>query len=283
MSRHIFTFIGILSSTLYGDEYLEEKGFYKILYKFIDVNNKYDYILTTIIDNINFNSKFVNEWITNLISKGSPDIKRYIFDHIRCLFQLKNELTCDIDLLLNSFSTEKENCNNVIISILTSLLVKENNNYEINLTPELIETISKIDKKLLFIMMRNEDCFKLMEDFIQKEIKDINVDDLVESYGNYLEESTIKTINAKGEDNKDYNVFLTITLSQIEEQYNKIHEFFVLKKLPFYIIILIYDKETKNIRDRYILNSYIEYFSNDKIILYGKPRDNIPQKKNRFP
>ena len=282
MSRNIFTFIGILSSTLYGDEYLEEKGFYSMLDKFVDSNNKFDYLLAIIIDNINFNSKNVNEWISKLISKGSPQIKRYIFDHIRCIFQLKKELTCDINLLLNSFSTEKENCNNVIISILTSILVRDNNNYEINLTPELIEKISKIDKKLLFIMMRNKDCFELMEDFIQKEIKDINVDDLVVSYGNYLEESTIKIINAKGDDNKDYNVFLTITLSQIEEQYNKIHEFFVLKQLPFYIIIIIKDKESKNIRERYILNSHMEYFSNDKIILYGKPRDNVNQRNIDF-
>ena len=282
MSRNIFTFIGILSSTLYGDEYLEEKGFYSMLDKFVDSNNKFDYLLATITDNINFNSKNVNEWISKLISKGSPQIKRYIFDHIRCIFQLKKELTCDINLLLNSFSTEKENCNNVIISILTSILVRDNNNYEINLTPELIEKISKIDKKLLFIMMRNKDCFELMEDFIQKEIKDINVDDLVVSYGNYLEESTIKIINAKGDDNKDYNVFLTITLSQIEEQYNKIHEFFVLKQLPFYIIIIIKDKESKNIRERYILNSHMEYFSNDKIILYGKPRDNVNQRNIDF-
>ena len=282
MSRNIFTFIGILSSTLYGDEYLEEKGFYSMLDKFVDSNNKFDYLLATIIDNINFNSKNVNEWISKLISKGSPQIKRYIFDHIRCIFQLKKELTCDINLLLNSFSTEKENCNNVIISILTSILVRDNNNYEINLSPELIEKISKIDKKLLFIMMRNKDCFELMEDFIQKEIKDINVDDLVVSYGNYLEESTIKIINAKGDDNKDYNVFLTITLSQIEEQYNKIHEFFVLKQLPFYIIIIIKDKESKNIRERYILNSHMEYFSNDKIILYGKPRDNVNQRNIDF-
>ena len=282
MSRNIFTFIGILSSTLNGDEYLAEKGFYSMLDKFIDSNNKYDYLLTTIIDNINFNSKNANEWISKLLKKGSIHIKRYIFDHIRCIFQLKKELTCDINLLLNSFSMEKENCNNVIIGILTSLLIKENNNYEINLTPELIETISKIDKKFLFIMMRNKDCFELMNDFIQKEIKDINVEDLVESYGNYLEDSTIKVINTKDEDNKDYNVFLTITLSQIEEQYNKIHEFFVLKQLPFYIIILIKDKETKTIKERYILNSYMEYFSNDKIILYGKPRDNIKQKNIDF-
>ena len=279
MSRNIFSFIGILSSTRNGDEYLLEKGFYSILDKFVEGSNRCDYLLTTIIDNINLNSKNVNEWLEKLINKGSPQIKRYVFDHIRCYFQLKKELVCDIDLLLNSLSLDKNNCNNVIISILTSLLVKENNNYEINLTPELIETISKIDKKLLFIMMRNKDCFELMEDFIQKEIKNINVDDLVVSYANYIEESMAKIINTKDEDNKDHNVFLTINLSQIEEQYNKINEFFVLKQLPFYLIILIRDKETKNIKDRYILNTYMEYFSNDKIILHGVPRwDTMLQK-----
>ena len=44
-------------------------------------------------------------------------------------------------------------CNTVIISILTSLVVKENSNYEINLTPDIIEIISKIDKKLLYIIL----------------------------------------------------------------------------------------------------------------------------------
>ena len=282
MSRNIFTFIGILSSTRNGDEYLLEKGFYSMLDKFVEPNNKFDYLLTAIIDNINFNSKNVNEWIEKSITKGSSQIKRYIFDHIRCLFQLKKELVCDIDLLLNSLTLNKDNCNNVIISIITSLLVKDNNNYEINLTPELIDTISKIDKKLLFIMMRNKDCFEYLEDFIQKEIKDINVDSLVESYGNYLEESNIKIINTKSDDKKDHNVFLTITLSQIEEQYNKIHEFFVLKQLPFYLIILLKEKESKNIKDRFIVNSYMEYFSNDKIVLYGTPRDNIPKKNIDF-
>jgi hypothetical protein len=83
----------------------------------------------------------------------------------------------------------------------------------------------------------------------------------------------LKFINSKSEDNRDYNSFLTITLSQIEEQYNKIHEFFVIKQLPFYIIIMTKDKNSKEIKERHILNSYMEYFSNDKILLYGKPRD----------
>lgn len=33
------------------------------------------------------------------------------------------------------------------------------------------------------------------------------------------------------------------------------------------------DKNSKEIKDRQILNSFMEYFSNDKILLYGKPRD----------
>ena len=273
MSRNIFTFIGILSSTVFGDDYLEEKGFYNFLEKLVSPNNKYDYILTTIIDNINFNSKRANEWMIKLINEGSMQIKRYIFDHIRCLFQFGKELIWDSDSLFKAFNTGDSDCNSVIVSILTFLVVRENNNYEINLTPELIETISKIDKKLLYIMMRNKDCFDIMEQFIKEEVNNINVENLVESYGNYLEESMLKFINSKSEDNRDYNSFLTITLSQIEEQYNKIHEFFVIKQLPFYIIIMTKDKNSKEIKERHILNSYMEYFSNDKILLYGKPRD----------
>ena len=273
MARNIFTFIGILSSTIFGDEYLEEKGFYNMLEKLVGPNNRYDYLLMTIIDNINFNSKRANEWMLKLINEGSMQIKRYIFDHIRCLFHFGKELIWDIDSLFKAFNMGDSNCNSVIISILTSLVVKENNNYEINLTPEIIETISKIDKKLLYIMMRNKNCFELMGDFIEKEVNNISVEKLVESYGDYLEESMLKIINSKGEDNKDYNAFLTITLSQIEEQYNKIHEFFILKQLPFYIIIMAKDKNSKEIKDRNILNSCMEYFSNDKILLYGKPRE----------
>ena len=274
MSRNIFTFIGILSSSIFGDEYLEEKGFYSTLEKLVGTNNnKYDYLLTAIIDNINFNSKRANEWMLKLINEGSMQIKRYIFDHIRCLFQFGKELIWDIDSLFKAFNMGDSNCNNVLISTLTSLVIKENSNYEINLTPDIIKTISKIDKKLLYIMMRNKDCFDLLEHFIREEVNNISVENLVESYGDYLEESMLKMINSKGEDNRDYNSFLTITLSQIEEQYNKIHEFFVLKQLPFYIIIMTKDKNSKEIKDRQILNSFMEYFSNDKILLYGKPRD----------
>ena len=273
MARSIFTFIGILSSTLCGDEYLEEKGFYNSLEKFVVQSNKYDYLLTTIIDNISFNSRRANEWMLKVINEGSAQIKRYIFDHIRCLFQFGKEIIWDIDTLFNALNIGDNDCNNVIINIITSLIVKGNNNYEINLTPELVETISKIDKKLLYIMMRNVECFELMKDFIEREVQNINVEYLVESYANYLEESMLKMINSKADDNRDYNVFLTITLSKIEEQYNKIHEFFVLKQLPFYIIIMTKDKGTKEIKERHILNSFMEYFSNDKIILYGKPRD----------
>ena len=208
-----------------------------------------------------------------LINEGSMQIKRYIFDHIRCLFQFGKELIWDIDSLFKAFNMGDSNCNNVLISILISLVIKENSNYEINLTPDMIKTISKIDKKLLYIMMRNKDCFDLLEHFIREEVNNISVENLVESYGDYLEESMLKMINSKGEDNRDYNSFLTITLSQIEEQYNKIHEFFVLKQLPFYIIIMTKDKNSKEIKDRQILNSFMEYFSNDKILLYGKPRD----------
>ena len=63
LSRNIFIYIGIISNSTEGDEYLNKQGFYSLLDKFIVPNNKYDYLLTIIIDNINFNSNYLNIWI----------------------------------------------------------------------------------------------------------------------------------------------------------------------------------------------------------------------------
>ena len=101
LSRNIFSFIGILSQTTIGDEYLEKKKFYALLDKFVTNSNKFDYLLTTIIDNLNFNSKNVSNWIMKLIKEGSSKIKRYIFDHIRCLIKYGKDIKIGIETMIN--------------------------------------------------------------------------------------------------------------------------------------------------------------------------------------
>ena len=75
LSRNIFIYIGIISNSNQGDEYLYKQGFYSLLDIFIVKNNKYDYLLTLIIDNLNFNSKYVNNWVQKYLVNGNNQIK----------------------------------------------------------------------------------------------------------------------------------------------------------------------------------------------------------------
>ena len=50
LSRNIFIFIGIISNSKLGDDYLYKQGFYSLLNKFIiNKSNKYDYLITLLI------------------------------------------------------------------------------------------------------------------------------------------------------------------------------------------------------------------------------------------
>ena len=73
MSKQIFTFLGVLSQSAQGEEYLEKKGFYALISKFVQSNYNYDYILTNLIDNLNFNSKNVIEFMRKILEKGSKN------------------------------------------------------------------------------------------------------------------------------------------------------------------------------------------------------------------
>ena len=54
MSRQIFTYIGIISQSIQGEEYLDKKGFFKLIAKFLNKDSTYDYILTLLFDNLKF-------------------------------------------------------------------------------------------------------------------------------------------------------------------------------------------------------------------------------------
>ena len=108
VTRSIFSFIGILSQTTMGDDYSFKKKFYALLDKFVTSSNKYDHILTTIIDNLNYSSNNVINWILKLINKGSLKIKRYIFDHIRCLNKYGKDIKISVETMLQSLDKNNQ-------------------------------------------------------------------------------------------------------------------------------------------------------------------------------
>ena len=271
LSRNIFSFIGILSQTTLGDEYLLKKNFYKLLDKFVTNSNKYDYILTTMIDNLNFNSKNVATWIIKLINEGSPKIKRYIFDHIRCLIKYGIDIKIDIEKIINSLDKNNQESNEVIIDILKILVLEGKIIDTLIHNKNLIEKTYEIDKSLMYILMRNQKAFDCMSEFIDKEIKEINVDNLVNEYASELKESMGEVF--EDNENSENKYFLKINLTKIENQYENYNEFYFIKQLPFNIYLSLSNSPNPDNKEDNTLVTYFEYHKNNNLELCGVPLD----------
>ena len=270
LSRNIFSFIGILSQTTMGDEYLEKKKFYALLDKFVTNSNKYDYLLTTIIDNLNFNSKNVSNWIIKLIKEGSAKIKRYIFDHIRCLIKYGKDIKISIETMINYLDKKDQECTEVIIDILKILVLEGRIIDTLVHNKELMEKTYNINKSFMYILMRNQKTFDCMAEYIDKEIKEMKVDDIVTEYANELKESMSEVFeDSEYSDNK---YFLKINLTKIENQYENYNEFYFIKQLPICICFTLSNSNSERKEDT-ILTTYLEYHNNNNLKLCGVPLD----------
>ena len=123
LSRNIFIYIGIISNSTEGDEYLNKQGFYSLLDKFIVPNNKNDYLLTIIIDNINFNSNYVNNWIQKMLLKGNNQIKKYILNHMLSLIVLEKEIIVDIKFLFSILNQDFSDCNKIFKKFFKNIFI----------------------------------------------------------------------------------------------------------------------------------------------------------------
>ena len=269
LSRSIFSFIGILSQTNFGDEYLLKKNFYSLLDKFVTSSNKYDHILTTIIDNLNFNSKNFINWVMKLIKQGSLKIKRYIFEHIRCLLKYGKDIKISIETMLKSLDKNNPDINEVIIDILQQYVLEERNIDEIIKNKDVIEKINDIDKTFIYILMRNQKAFDTLSGYIDKELENINVDQIINDYSKELKESMNEVF--EDSDNSEQKYFLTINITKIENQYENYNEFYFLKQLPFNIYCSISSDQEKKVDNTLI--TYMEYHKNNSIQLCGIPLD----------
>ena len=287
LSRCIFSFIGILSQTTKGDEYLKKKNFYNLLDRFITKSNKYDYILTTIIDNLNFNSKNVSNWIIKLIKEGgSIKIKRYIFDHIRCLIKYGKDIKTYIGIMIEYLNNENEEnieCNEIIIDILKILISEGIGNDSFYRNKTLIEKAKKINKSLIYFLMRNPKSFELMSNYIDNELKNLNIDSIIDEYSKELKNDEKELFINKDKSGKKY--YLKINLPKTESMYDIYEEFYFLKQLPFNIWISIINSKSIDRKDDIILITYMEYHLKNNIELCGIPSENsdisfIPKKEN---
>ena len=263
LSRNIFVFIGIISNSKMGDDYLIKQGFYALLNKFSGTkSNKYDYLITLLIDNINFNSRHTSSWVQKIIETGNNDIKRYILNHIRCLLEFGKEVIIDVKAFINVLNPEFQDYDKKIVSIIYILLRKGKIPNTIFKEKSLLEKISQVDKYLLYILMRDEKIYNILIDIIKKEAEKSNVDKIVEEYEEQMKQSFKDIFYFNEEINNKF--YLNINLSDINDRYSYSYEYFWLKQLPLNIVVQKIENNDK--RYEYLLNNYLEYNQSDNII-----------------
>jgi hypothetical protein len=257
LSRNIFIFLGIISNSNQGDDYLNKQGFYSLLDKFIVQNNKYDYLLTIIIDNLNFNSKYIYKFSQKLLINGSNQIKNYILEHIYCLIYFGKEIIIDVSMLFNCLDPNFQDCNKTITEIIKLLINKNKNIHNVFKEKNIKEKISQVDKSLLFILMRDPKVYEMLNDIINKEVDSINIDKIVDDYGNNIFSTMKEYFNNKDKSENKNKYYLTINLTEINNKYNHFYEYFWIKQLPISVVLQTID--TKDKRTEYILNNYMIY------------------------
>ena len=270
LSRNIFILIGIISNSNLGDNYLNKQGFYSQLDKFISKNNLFDYLLTLIIDNINFNSKYVSAWIQKLMLNGSHQIKKYALYHFLSLLILGKEIIIEPKILINALHPDNPEINKILTRIFKLLISKNKDISNAFKDKDIIEKIRKIDKSLLHILMRDNKIFEYLIDIVNEEVNNIDIDKIVEEYAEEIPQSEYQAFEIKNEFDSKY--FLTINLSKIENNYHHFYEYFCLKQLPYNIILTT--TENKEKATEYKLNTYMEYNDINNISIRFDAQDN---------
>ena len=273
LSRNIFIFIGIISNSKLGDDYLYKQGFYSLLNKFIiNKSNKYDYLITLLIDNINFNSKYTSNLFQKIIELGNIEIRRYILNHIRCLLKFGKEVIIDIRVLFNILNQEFQEMDKIIVSILEIMISKGKIPYNIFKEKSIIDKISQVDSYLLHILMRDEKIFSYLIDIIKREADLLDVNKIVEQYAKQMNESLIEVFNLNEEAKNKY--YLNINLSEVNDRYNYFYEYFWIKQLPLDIVVQKIENNDK--RYEYILINYLEYNVKENVI---KMSSKVPEQQ----
>jgi hypothetical protein len=254
MSRQIFVFLGMLSQSSLGEDYLDKKGFYTLMRKALNHSGKFDYIFTNLIDNLNFNTKNAVDLIQDILESGSKRIKRYVFEHIRCLFKFGKEVLWSFKNFKFSIDHDAE-VSKIVVNILSSMLTEGKYIEDFLNEKPLIKKISSIQKDIVYLMMRNSEAFENLNDFIEEEIKTMDIQKIVERYSNQLEENMQEIFNT--DDNPTENYYMNINLPKIENQYENFAELFWIKQLPFNINLAIMDESGHSNLETLVLNSYL--------------------------
>ena len=198
-----------------------------------------------------------------MLLKGNNQIKKYILNHMLSLIVLEKEIIVDIKLLFSILNQDFSDCNKIIISIIKIFINKGKDFSYIFKDEAMIEKVKQVDRSLLYILMRDPKIYDFLIDIINEEADNIDIDEIVDNYGDQMNKSVYESFEEKEQR------YLTINLSEIYNNYNHYYEYYMLKQLPFNVVLQTIENKDK--RNEYILNNYMEY-DGENVSIISKPQ-----------
>lgn len=264
VSRQIFVFIGILSQSLHGEDYLNKQKFYSIIKPIIQPTGKHDSILSILIDNINLDNYSGTNFLNSIMEHGSKRIKKYALDHLKCLVMSGKDLAWNNITSLSANMTDFDLA--CIASDIIYILVERNASSElISFLFPVIEKILVYKKHLLYVLMKNENYFGFIQNHIQKEIANVSIKDLISSYSIQIEKEMGRIFPSEDSNNDSY--YMTINLPSTDNQYHQMSEYFWLKQLPFNMNIIVMENFGQGNFNTIFANCSFEYYQDGRFYL----------------
>jgi hypothetical protein len=185
--------------------------------------------------------------------------------------------------MIESLNKENLECNEIIVDILKTLILEGIDHDALDRNKLLIEKAKEIDKSIIYVLMRNNKSFDFVSDFIDNELKNLDMDKIIEDYAKELKEDMGDLFESKEISEKKY--YLKINLPKTESMYDIYEEFYFLKQLPFNIWVSIVNAKNIDKKEDIILVTYMEYHKKNNIELCGMPLGNkeiefTPKKNN---
>lgn len=264
LTRQYFTFLGIILNTRYGEEYLIKNKFYPFINSLVTQKGTFDHLIELLINNINYESQLSLNFINQILSNGTTELKKITLLHLKCLISDGKELNWSLLTNLESVCSNP-NLEYLLVDILEILSnsAEEFREYSTTIIP-FIEKI-KNKSKLIISLNNNKELIDFSKKYVQNEIKQINTKALVQEYSIQMNEDMIRSFNYVDEDNID-NAFITISLPKIKDPYSNKAEYFWLKQLPFTFNIVIMENFGHKSYDQILCDSYLDY-ENENLFL----------------
>lgn len=230
-----------------------------------------DHIISSVIDNINFELQSTSLLLDAVLEKGSKPLKIYALQHIKALMHFQNK---ELILSMSHFQSGLQDREIVfIVKDIIAFLICENRNVDFLYSGNFIQVLLEIDRNLVYQMIKNESTFLYLESYIKEDIESIDLLEICNRYYQTLERS-MRDIFPNEDTQTDFS-FLNINLPVIENQYNHNFEYFWIKQLPFNVNVVVMENYAQNTSETLVLNCFLEYDRQSRLVLSGRIVENI--------